>query len=324
MKRLDTKEGETTNLERNNKSIKKEVEQTLKNIHERMIELFHTNFPYFSGVKILKHSEMLNQLIQRMRDDLEDSGIERSNVEWKQISKDISGNQGTGFFENFAFYNPRDDALYLSEEMAANFPEKMLSVCAHELSEKLIFTIISQPVKLSMQSVFKLYLEGINEKKENRRHELLNIYLDVVFKTVFKEGCCEAIALQTLRSLGYETEVTSLEKELQTGCSKCVDLLFYIEHARRDTKGLEKDKMSHQVNDEQELAKGVLRSSQVIKGVSYYLGYTIAKDVLEKYGIEGVKFAMEKYPPLKAEYFANPQIYLIFLEKQGIATSQGR
>ena len=289
-----------------------------------MMELFHYNFPCFTDVKILKHPEMLNQLIQRMRDDLEESGIVRSSVEWKQISEGISGNQGAGFFENLAFYNPRDDALYLSEEMAVNFPEKMLSVCAHELSEKLLFTIISHPAKSSLQSAAKLYLEGMKDRNATKSKELLNIYVDAVFKTVFKEGCCEAIALQTLRIMGFETEVASLEKELQTGRSKCVDLLFYIENARMNTNGLEKDEMSHQANDEQKLVKGVLRSSQIIKGVSYYLGYKIAKAVLEKYGIEGVKFAMEKYPPLKPEYFANPQNYLILLEKQGIEASQGR
>ena len=259
-----------------------------------------------------------------MRDDLEESGIVRSSVEWKQIGEGISGNQGAGFFENLAFYNPRDDALYLSEEMAVNFPEKMLSVCAHELSEKLLFTIISHPAKSSLQSAAKLYLEGMKDRNATKSKELLNIYVDAVFKTVFKEGCCEAIALQTLRIMGFETEVASLEKELQTGRSKCVDLLFYIENARMNTNGLEKDEMSHQANDEQKLVKGVLRSSQIIKGVSYYLGYKIAKAVLEKYGIEGVKFAMEKYPPLKPEYFANPQNYLILLEKQGIEASQGR
>jgi hypothetical protein len=318
MKRLVAKEGETTHFQRDNKSIKEEVEQTLKSIHERMMELFHVNFPYFSDVKIFKHSEMLNQLIQRMRNDLEESGIIHSDIEWKQISEVISGNQEAEFFENLAFYNPQDDALYLSEEMAVNYPEKMLSVCAHELSEKLLFAIISQPVKSSMQSAVKLYLEGMNERNANKRHELLNIYVDAVFKTVFKEGCCEVIALQTLLSMGYETEVASLEKELQTGYSKCIELLFHMENTRMDANGIEKDGISHQALDEQKLVKSVLRSSQIIKGVSYYLGYTIAKAVLEKHGIKGVKFAIENYPPLKAEYFANPQTYLILLEKQGI------
>jgi hypothetical protein len=60
---------------------------------------------------------------------------------------------------------------------------------------------------------------------------------------------------------------------------------------------------------EEKLIK-TLKWSQIIKGVSYYLGYPLANAVLEKHGIEGVRFAIENHPPLKAEYFANPQTYL--------------
>jgi hypothetical protein len=317
MKAHAAKEGITANFQRDSKKIK-EVEQTLKSIHERMMELYHYNFPYFTDVKILKHSAMLNQLIQRIQNDLEENGIIRNSIEWKQVSEALSKNLGTQFFENLAFYNPPDDALYLSEEMAINYPTKMLSVCAHELSEKLLFTIISQPAKSSLQSAAKLYLEGMKDRNANKNQELLNIYVDAVFKTVFKEGCCEAIALQVLcnMGLGYETEVASLEKELQTGCSKCMELLFHIENTRKGESAVEKDRMSHQALDKEKLAKDILRSSQIIKGVSYYLGYALAKAVLEKFGIEGVRFAVENYPPLKAEYFANPQTYLTLLEKQ--------
>jgi hypothetical protein len=258
MKRLVAKEGEATNFQKDNKSIK-EVEQTLKGIHEGMVEFFHVNFPYFSDVKILKHSEMLKQLIKRVRNDLEESGIIHCDLEWKQISKAISGKQEEEFFENLAFYNPQDDTLYFSEEIAVNYPEKMLSVCAHELSEKLLFTIASLPARLSMQSAVELYLKEIKNANTSKRRELLNVYLDAVFKTVFKEGCCEAIALQTLRSMGYETEVLSLEKELQTGCSKCIELMFHLENARIDANRVKKDGISHQVDDPK-LVKNLLRS----------------------------------------------------------------
>ena len=66
--------------------------------------------------------------------------------------------------------------------------------------------------------------------------------------------------------------------------------------------------------DERKLIK-ILKWSQIIKGVSYYLGYPLARAVLEKYGVKGVKFALEKHPPTKAQYFANPQAYLTQLEK---------
>jgi hypothetical protein len=45
------------------------------------------------------------------------------------------------------------------------------------------------------------------------------------------------------------------------------------------------------------------------------LGYPLARAVLEKYGVKGVKLVLEKHPPLKAQYFANPQAYLTRLEK---------
>jgi hypothetical protein len=250
-----------------------------------------------------------------MRGDLKENGMVHSGVQWRQICETLSRNQAAGFFENFAFYNPKDEVLYVNEEMVINHPEKMISVCAHELSEKLLSAYISPPVKSSIQPAVKLYFEAKKTNNTKRLHELLNMYIDIVFKTVFKEGCCEAIALQTLRSMSYETEAASLEKELQTGYPKCIGLLFYIENARKSGEYIEKDRIHYQALDEEKLAKEVLRSSQIIKGVSYYLGHPLAKAVLEKYRIEGVRFAIENHPPLKAQYFANPQTYLTLLEK---------
>ena len=66
--------------------------------------------------------------------------------------------------------------------------------------------------------------------------------------------------------------------------------------------------------DERKLVK-TLKWSQIIKGVSYYLGYPLARAVLEKYGVKGVKLALEKHPPTEAQYFVNPQAYLTQLEK---------
>ena len=54
-----------------------------------------------------------------------------------------------------------------------------------------------------------------------------------------------------------------------------------------DANGIEKDGISHQALDKQKLVKSVLRSSQIIKGVSYYLGYTIAKAVLRSMELKG-------------------------------------
>jgi len=319
MKKLVAKEVETANFQNSTKSVKKDIDQTLKSIHKRMTTLFHVNFAYFSDVKVIQHSEILNQLTQRMRDDLKENGMVHSGVQWRQVCEILSRNQEAGFFENFAFYNPRDDVLYMNEKMIINHPEKIIPVCAHEFSEKLLSAYVSPSVRSSVQPAVRLYFEAKKTGNTKRLSELLNMYIDTVFKTVFKEGCCEAIALQTLRSMDYETEAASLEKELQTGYPKCVGLLFYIENARKTGEYVEKDQIRHQALDEGKLAKEVLRSSQIIKGVSYYLGYPLAKAVLEKYGIEGVRFAIENHPPLKAQYFANPQTYLTLLEKMVIS-----
>jgi hypothetical protein len=315
MKKLVAKEVETANFQSSTKSVKKDIDQALKSIHKRMITLFHANFAYFSDVKVIQHSEILDQLTQRMRDDLKENGMIHSGVQWSQVCEILSRNQAAGFFENFAFYNPKDDVLYMDEKMVINHPEKIISVCAHELSEKLLSAYVSPPVRSSIQPAVRLYFEAKKTGNTKRLSELWNMYIDTVFKTVFKEGCCEAIALQTLRSMDYETEAASLEKELQTGYPKCIGLLFYIENARKSGECVEKDQIRHQALDEGKLAKEVLKSSQIIKGVSYYLGYPLAKAVLEKYGIEGVRVAIENHLPLKAQYFANPQTYLILLEK---------
>lgn len=309
MKEQVAKEVENTDFQENAELTKVQIDQTLRNIHKRMNEVFHIDFAYFSDVKIIKRSEIQNELAQRMRTDLEESGIAQSSAQWNQTFETLSKNPAAEIFEHFAFYNPRDDTLYINEKMLTTPPEKIVSVCAHELAEKLLSTYTSSPMKSSVQPAVKLYLEAKKTNNTKILHELQNVYIDTVFKTVFKEGCCEAIALKTLRGMGYETDVESLEKELQEGYMKCIDLLSYIENARMNGE------TRRQELGEEQLAKEVLRSSQIIKGVAYYLGYPLAKTILENCGIEGVRSALENNPPLKAEYFANPRTYLQLLEK---------
>jgi hypothetical protein len=165
-----------------------------------------------------------------------------------------------------------------------------------------------------------MYTETKKTNNTKKLYEFADTYTGIVFKSVFKEGCCEAMALQTLRSMGYEIEVASLEKELQIGHSKCINLLFDVDNARRSQEGIRKVRMRPDYErritpvGEEKLVK-TLKWSQIIKGVSYYLGYPLARAVLEKYGVKGVKLVLEKHPPLKAQYFANPQAYLTRLEK---------
>ncbi|MDI6905086.1 MAG: hypothetical protein QMD13_06315 [Candidatus Bathyarchaeia archaeon] len=318
------------NIQKDTESVKEQINQTLKKIHRKMVESFNISFTYFRDIKIINQSELLKQLTQRMRNDLKENGMIYSDIQWKQVCEILSKKQVTGFFENFAFYNPKDEVLYVNEKMITKYPEKIIPVCTHELSEKLLSTYLSSHLEAPTQALVKAYIEAKKTNNTKKFHELLNTYIDIIFKSVFKEGCCEAIALQTLRNMDYEIEVASLEKELQIGHSKCIDLLFDIDNARsgkrikKDQMRLQHDRRRVQAIDEEKLIKEVLRGSQIIKGLSYYLGYPLATAVLEKYGIKGVKLALEKHPPLKAQYFASPQAYLTQLEKLATVIEQRR
>jgi hypothetical protein len=315
------------NILQDNESVEDWINQTLRKIHRKMVESFNIDFTYFRDIKIIKQSDILKQLTQRMRNNLKEKGIVYSDNQWKQICEILSKNQVTGFFEGFAFYNPKDDVLYMNEKMMKNHPQKIISVCAHELSEKLLSTYLSSTLETPMQTLGKMFTQPKTDNTKKLR-EFMDTYTGIVFKSVFKEGFCEAMALQTLRSMGYEIEVASLEKELQIGHSKCINLLFEVDNARSQ-EGIRKVRMRPDYEgrvtpgDEEKLIKA-LKWSQIIKGVSYYLGYPLAKAVLEKYGVKGVKFALEKHPPLEARYFANPQAYLTQLEKLAAVIQQRR
>lgn len=317
------------NTQKDNESVEEWINQTLKKIHRKMVESFNIDFTYFRDVKIIKQSDILKQLTQHMRNNLKKNGIVYSDNQWKQICKILSKNQVTDFFENFAFYNPKDEVLYMNEKMIRNHPQKITSVCAHELSEKLLSTYLPSSLETPIQALVKMYTETKKSNNTKKLYEFMDTYSGIVFKSVFKEGCCEAMALQTLRSMGYEIEVASLEKELQIGHSKCINLLFDVEKARRSQKGIRKVRMRPDYErriapvGEEKLIK-TLKWSQIIKGVSYYLGYPLAKAVLEKYGVKGVKLALEKHPPLKAQYFANSQAYLTQLEKLATVSEERR
>jgi len=308
---------------KNPEETKEWINRTLKRIHRKMIKLFGVDFTYFSDIKIIKQSEILTQLTELIRNDLKRNGVVYSDIQWKQIRESLSKNQVTGFFENLAFYNPKDEVLYINEKMMTNHPEKIIPVCTHELSEKLLSTYLSSPLRTPTRTLFEAYVEAKMTENTRKLYELLNTHTDIIFKSVFKEGVCEAIALQTLRHIDSEMmKAAPLEKELQIGHSKCIDVLFDLDNAKRNIERIEKTQARPnekrrriQAIDEEKLVKETLRSSQIIKGLSYYLGYPLAKAVVEKYGIRGAKLALEKYPPLKTQYFANPQAYLTRLEK---------
>jgi len=319
MKKPMSEENSAINNQSDMESIKEWINGKLKMIHRKMVELFSIDFDYFSDIKILKQSDILLQLTQRIRNDLKENGVVYNISQWKRIRESLSKNRIPGFFENFAFYNPKDDVLYLNEIMTTSHPEKIIPVCAHELSEKLLFTYLSVPLKKPARTVVEVYIEAKKTNNMRKLHEFLNGYTDIIFKSILKEGICEALALQTLRYIDSETKVTSLEKDLEIGHSKCIDALFKLDNLKKKIEEnltrLDGKRQRTQILNEEKLIKEVLRSFQIIKGISYYLGYPLAKAIVEKYGIRGVKLALEEYPPLRAQYFANPQAYLTLLEK---------
>jgi hypothetical protein len=330
MRKLTAKEIQGLNSQGDNEFTKEWINQTLHKIHRKMVELFSIDFVYFRDIKIIKQPELLKQLAKRMWSDLKESGVISSSDHMKQIFDGLSKNRVEGFFENFAFYNPKDETLYLNENVIKNHPERVIPICAHELSEKLLSIYLSKSLDASTQVLIRKYVEAKRTNSIRKFYEYLDMYIDTVFKSVFKEGCCEAIALRTLRDTEYGVETASLEKELLIGHSKCVKLLFSlesirsVERARKAEMHLQRERGQGQEINAENLAQEFFKDSQVIKGLSYYLGYPLAKAVLEKYWIAGVKIALEKSPPLEAKYFAAPEEYVALLEELHVVSERRR
>ncbi len=330
MRKLTANGIQSLNFQGDMESTKERINITLQKIHRKMVELFNIDFTYFRDINVIKQPELLKQLAKRMWSDLKESGVVCSNDHMKQILDSLSENQVEGFFENFTFYNPKDEILYINENVITNHPERVIPICTHELSEKLLSTYLSTSLKTPTQVLIKKYTEAQRTNSIKKLREYLDLYKDAVFKSVFKEGCCEAMALRTLRNTEYGFETESLEKELLIGHSKCIKLLFALE-SKRSTERAKKPEMHRQykgcqaqeINAENRV-KEFLKDSQIIKGLSYYLGYPLAKAVLEKYWIEGVKIALEKSPPLEAKYFATPEDYLALLEELQAASEKRR
>lgn len=315
MKKPLIKEPETVNSQDHAKSEEEQIGQTLGSLYAIMTKLFGVDFSFFSKVKVIPHQEILKQLTRRIQDDFKKSGLILSGMEWRQIGETLMRNQNAGSFEHFAFYCPAEDTLYMNEKMMTRYPEKVASVCAHELAEKLLFTCTSSPTE-SLQSAARLYLEAgkTNSTKRIQRH--LNAYVDTVFKTVFREGCCESIANETLRQSCFAAEAVALDKELRAGYPKCIGLLSSLENARKNWERAEINQVGNKSLDQINRNMRVLRTAQLIKGASYYIGYPLAKSILGKYGIQGLLEAIENHPPLKTRYFVKPQTYLAIFEKK--------
>lgn len=295
-------------------SRQKHIIQVLKEIHLAMVELFKVQFTFFKSINVLNRQDFQSQLSQRIQDDLKENGVEISNIELNQITQVLTRDQTQGLAEHFAFYNFQNDTLYLNENMAINYPQKVVSVCAHELAEKLLSSYISLPSNSSIQSAVKISLELKKNIDPQRLQQILDIYVNTIFKSVFKEGACEVMAVQILRNMNYTTEANTLEKEMHDGYPKCIGLLSRVENIRKNLVPAKIVQPDHEVLNTQVIVEEILKNSQIIKGVSYYLGYPLARVVLKKYGLSGIRFSLENALVLKAEYFSNPESYIATLE----------
>lgn len=298
---------------------KEYIDNELRQIHNKMTKLFQVNFSYFKEIIILPQSKTKNILTEKMRLNLERKGVKYDESLWKQITENFFEDGTRGFFENIAFYNDRNETMYITQNLLINHPETVIPVCVHELAEKLIFTITPPSyIATSAEKLIEKHIKSQDPNEKMTLEELMSRFKEIVFKSVFKEGCCEAIALRTLSYSGHKEKVLTIEKELLQGHSKWISILFDIECVTDNVENhnfsefLKIDKIS-ELEDKREQINRILKLCQIVKIISYNLGYPIANEIINKHGLEGIKTALEN-PPLKAEYFDEPSKYLSYLE----------
>lgn len=304
--------------------MKEQIDRTLRTIHKKMIDLFHTDFTYFSNIKIVDKSEVFDWLTRQMENNFQEKLTAQENAELRQLYRFLLESQVKDHFKRLAFYDLERDTLCISEDLLEGGVQLAISASVHELSEKMLSTILSPTLKKKSYIFEKKSLQIEKTKDLKQVHQLFDEYLRLVFVIIFKEGLCEVISLYTLRNMKTnEMYINSLEKEFKRQHSKCISLLFDLEDIRKDIEeaeaaavGLDAVSFAIKVDEVKKLVMKTLRNSHIIKGFSYYLGYPLAKAFLDRYGLRKTKIAFEKYPPLKGEYFANPRTYLTLLESQ--------
>lgn len=306
----------------------RQIDRTLRVIHKKMMDLFHIDFTYFSDIKIVDKSEILDWLTRQVENNFQEKPTAQGNIEWKRFYRFLLESQVKDHFKRLAFYDQESDSLCISEGLFEDGVQHAISVSVHELSEKMLSTFLT-PLLKEQSNLFKKKSLRIEETKDlNQISQLFDDYLRLVYANIFKEGICEAISLYTLREMETgEAHIIYLEEELNKEHSKCIKLLFNLENIQRDIEETNReaaslDSMSYatHVVKAKRLVMKTLRNSHIIKGVSYYLGYPLAKAFLDKYELRKTKIALEKHPPLKAEHFADPFTYLTLLESKNYPT----
>lgn len=311
----------------NQKGLSRErIDHTLREIHKRMVDLFHINFTYFSDIRIVGRSEVLDWLTRQMETNLQERNAADNAAEWEPLYRFLLERQVNDHFMRLAYYDREKDTLCISEDLLKDDPQMVIPVSVHELSEKMLSTILPPILEKRSNTIAKMCIRIKRADNIEEVRELFDEYLNLVYMTVFKEGCCEAISLHTLRSMDLdEIEVDALERELLKQYSKCFGLLLDLEKTRRSiedavttTTDLDTTDHAARIIEEMKLVIKTLRNSHMIKGVSYYLGYPLAKAFIERYGLEEVKTALEHCPPFKTEHLSHPHTYLQLLQSRGL------
>ena len=289
------------NIDTNNMS-EDQIKHEVKKIHSTMKKVFEVDFPFFKDIKIISKSKAREIINEKILLRLKEKGVTYPDHLGMPIEDGPSSKRTINLLENMAFYDEKEDTLYLVENLLHNHPERILTTCAHELSEKLISTYVPQLFATKpTENLLEIYMKNKNSRKRGDIRELIDGYRKVAFRSILKEGSCEAIALKTLLHTNMRSIIRSADEELREGHQKTISILHELEGR---AKQIENAQIAH-----------ILESSIVIKSVSYYLGYPLASAILDEYGIQGV-FATLKAPPLKAEYYARPSSYMSFLEKK--------
>jgi hypothetical protein len=294
------------------------IHDELKKMHNKMIELFQVDFTYFEDLIILCRSDFRELLLERIWLKLKGRGDSYTELQLAQMRKYLSEGTDKDLFSSMAFYDKKGDILYISQKLIQGHPEKVLPVCVHELAEKMVSTLIDpEIINGASDNIFEEQLYS-TELHNYSPEKFLNRYKEAAFKSIFKEGCCEAISLKTLRHSGMKDRALSIEMELKKGYGEWVGILQAIENMKVDNENHRKylsqtiDR-SGRIEYEKKLLTDIVKTSQVIKCFSYHLGYPIAKGIVDQYGIEGIKAAF-KDPPLKAKYFLDPSTYISSLD----------
>jgi len=295
------------------------LDTELRKLHKIMTQKMHFEFPFFEKIIILTKSEAKEILSSRIRRNLTNKGVHYSSEQWAQIENHLSEDGTRAFFENIAFYDENEEALNICRVLIERHPDKVMIVCVHELAEKLFqkitreLSITNQTTDIGTNASSNDVIGGVSLRK------LLSQYTENVLWSVFREGFCEAIALEAMLHSEYKEKVSGYAEDLLTEHSKWAGTLIKIDDLQSEVVRMENKNHIRTANASLEYERKVLNRfisySQLLKSVSYPLGYPLAKEVLDNFGIDGLRVAIMS-PPSKPAHFIDPSLYIPNLKER--------